>query len=79
MINDYIAVDVETTGLNPAKDKLLEIGAVKVCKGEICETYGTLVDAGIPVCGFARLRGNLETLFMQITDKDEKVVLIHEG
>jgi ABC-2 type transport system ATP-binding protein len=38
-----------------------------------------LVDAGIPVCGFARLRGNLETLFMQITDKDEKVVLIHEG
>ena len=38
-----------------------------------------LVDAGIPVCGFARLRGNLEALFMQITDKDEKVVLIHEG
>lgn len=49
MVNDYIAVDVETTGLNPAKDKLLEIGAVKVCGGEICETYGTLVDAGIPV------------------------------
>lgn len=38
-----------------------------------------LVDAEVPVCGFFRLRGNLETLFMQITDKDEKVVLVHEG
>lgn len=38
-----------------------------------------LVDAEIPVCGFARVRGDLETLFMQITEKDEKVVLIHEG
>ena len=33
----------------------------------------------IPVCGFARVRGDLETLFMQITEKNEKVVLIHEG
>ena len=33
MINDYVAVDVETTGLNPARDKLLEIGAVKICAG----------------------------------------------
>ncbi len=38
-----------------------------------------LVDAEIPVCGFSRVRGDLETLFMQITEKDEKVVLIHEG
>lgn len=38
-----------------------------------------LVDAEIPVCGFARVRGDLETLFMQITEKNEKVVLIHEG
>lgn len=49
MVNDYVAVDVETTGLNPARDKLLEIGAVKVCGGEICGTYGTLVDAGVSV------------------------------
>lgn len=49
MINDYIALDVETTGLNPARDKLLEIGAVKVQGGEICEVFETLVDAGVPV------------------------------
>lgn len=49
MVNDYIAVDVETTGLNPARDKLLEIGAVRVREGRACEQFETLVDAGIPV------------------------------
>lgn len=49
MIYDYIALDVETTGLDPAKDKLLEIGAAKIQDGKICETYGTLIDTGMPV------------------------------
>lgn len=38
-----------------------------------------LVDAEVLVCGFYRVRGDLETLFMQITEKEEKAVLIHEG
>ncbi len=38
-----------------------------------------LVDAGVKVYGFVRERGNLESVFMQITDhSDEEVVLIHE-
>ena len=38
-----------------------------------------LVDAGVNVYGFVRERGNLESVFMQITDhSDEEVVLIHE-
>ena len=49
MINEYIALDVETTGLNPARDKLLEIGAVRVQNGVICATYVTLVDGGTEV------------------------------
>jgi len=49
MIYDYIALDVETTGLNPAKDKLLEIGAARIIDGEVSETYSVLIDTGIPV------------------------------
>lgn len=49
MTKDYIALDVETTGLDPAKDRLLEIGAVKVLNGTVCETYSTLIDTKIPV------------------------------
>ncbi len=49
MISDYIALDLETTGTNPAKDKVLEIGAARVLGGQVRETYGTLVDAGVAV------------------------------
>lgn len=38
-----------------------------------------LIDAGVLVCGFVRERGNLESVFMQITNHEEEVVLIHEG
>ena len=30
MVDEYVAVDVETTGLSPERDRLLEIGAVLV-------------------------------------------------
>ena len=38
-----------------------------------------LVEAGVNVYGFVRERGNLESVFMQITDHSgEEVVLLHE-
>ena len=46
MIDTYIALDLETTGLSPAADRILEIGAVKVVHGQIEETYETLVNPG---------------------------------
>lgn len=49
MIYDYIVLDVETTGLNPARDKLLEIGAVKICRGKPEGIYNALIDTGAPV------------------------------
>ena len=32
--DSYVVWDLETTGLNPQKDKILEIGAIKVVNGE---------------------------------------------
>lgn len=49
MIDDYIVLDVETTGLSPQKDKILEIGAAKVYKGSVHATYQTLINTGYPV------------------------------
>ena len=49
MINTYIALDLETTGLNPASDRILEIGAVKVIDGQIVGTYETLVNPGLKI------------------------------
>lgn len=44
MMNSYVAVDLETTGLNPKTDKITEIGAVKVVDGQVTAQLHTLVD-----------------------------------
>ena len=43
MIDDYICLDLETTGLNPKTDKIIEIGAVKVRNGIIIDSFETFV------------------------------------
>lgn len=43
---DYVAMDLETTGLNPRLDKIIEIGAVKVRNAEIVDTFCTYVNPG---------------------------------
>ena len=41
MLRSYIAFDIETTGLNPMENEIIEIGALKVREGRVCGTvYG---------------------------------------
>jgi DNA polymerase-3 subunit epsilon len=42
-IDDYVVVDLETTGLDPHYDEIIEIGALKVKGGLIVDQYNTLV------------------------------------
>lgn len=46
MIHSYISIDLETTGLNPRRDRITEIGAIKVIDGAVTETFSTLVNPG---------------------------------
>ncbi|KAB8141266.1 DNA polymerase III subunit epsilon [Chloroflexia bacterium SDU3-3] len=39
----YVALDVETTGLDPANDEIIEVAAVKFNGDEVLETYQQLV------------------------------------
>lgn len=43
MMDSYICVDLEMTGLNLKTDKIIEIGAVKVIEGKVEGRYHTLV------------------------------------
>lgn len=45
-LRDYVCVDLETTGLNPKSDKIIEIGAVRVAGGQVEETFSALVYPG---------------------------------
>ena len=48
-LNEYIAFDLETTGLNPQKDCITEIAACRFIKGEIQDQYTTLINPGVKV------------------------------
>ena len=47
MTNSYISIDLETTGLNPKLDKIIEIGGVKVLDGKVTDTFSTFVNPGM--------------------------------
>ncbi|MCL6477794.1 MAG: DNA polymerase III subunit epsilon [Peptococcaceae bacterium] len=46
MFTGFVALDLETTGLDPELDSIIEVGMVKVRDGEIIDTFHTLVDPG---------------------------------
>src|SRR3990172_6010938 len=48
----FAALDLETTGLDPDRDTILEIGAVKFKGNRIEGEYSTLVNPGRPISPF---------------------------
>ena len=43
-MENYVALDLETTGLSPKNDRILEIGAVKIEEGRETGRIATLID-----------------------------------
>lgn len=46
---DYVALDLETTGLSPRDDMIIEIGAVKFIGGQRKECFSSFVNPGIHI------------------------------
>lgn len=44
MTNSYVVLDLETTGLSPCEDKIIEIAAIKCINGEIVDRLETLIN-----------------------------------
>jgi DNA polymerase-3 subunit epsilon/ATP-dependent DNA helicase DinG len=49
MRGELVAIDLETTGLDPANDAIIELAAVRMIDGQITETYQQLVDPGVTI------------------------------
>jgi DNA polymerase-3 subunit epsilon len=55
---ELVVFDLETTGLSARRDRMCEIGAVRVCALAVDETFETLVDPGVTLpAGVVALTG----------------------
>ena len=45
----FVVFDIETTGFSPSKNKIIEIGAVKVENGEITGRFSEFVNPDVPI------------------------------
>lgn len=61
-LENFVCVDLETTGLNPKTDRIIEIGMVKVREGKIVEQFSSLINP----------RQQLEERIEQITGITQK-------
>jgi DNA polymerase-3 subunit epsilon/ATP-dependent DNA helicase DinG len=58
MRGEFVAVDLETTGLDPVRDAIIEIGAARFVDGQLTEEFSTFVDPARPIPEFiSRLTG----------------------
>ncbi len=46
---DFVVFDIETTGFSPVENRIIEIGAVKVCSGEIVDRFSAFVNPEVPI------------------------------
>ena len=48
-LDEYISFDLETTGLDPNNDRIIEISACRFVKGEFSEEFTTLINPEISI------------------------------
>lgn len=49
MRGDLVAIDLESTGLDPMNDAIIEVGIARMRDGEIIDEYSTMVNPGRPI------------------------------
>ena len=47
--DSFVVFDIETTGFSPEKNRIIEIGAVKVVNGVITDKFSTFVNPDVPI------------------------------
>ena len=52
VLNEFIAIDVETTGLKPSSQRIIEIALYRYRQGKLAERYETLLNPGREIPAF---------------------------
>lgn len=74
MLNEYVVLDLEMTGLSAKTDQIIEIGAIKIKDNKIVERFGGLVNPSCKVpTRVVELTGITDEMVQQGMDKDEAI------
>ncbi len=69
----FIAFDVETTGLNPSQDRIVELGAVFFEEGEPRKRFQTLVNPGVQIDDAVSAINNITNDMLKAAPKEVDV------
>jgi DNA polymerase-3 subunit epsilon len=71
--NTFTLVDVETTGGSPYYDRVIEVGIIRVVRGEVKQTLSTLINPGVSIPGFITGITGIRDAHVKKAPKFEKV------
>lgn len=64
---DYVVLDIETNGLDPTKDEIIEIACLKVLNQEVTDQYEALIRQTIPIpVDIAKMTGIDDNLLLRL-------------
>ncbi len=74
MINEYVVLDLEMTGLSAKTDQIIEIGAVKIKNNEVVDTMERLVNPNCKIpTRVSELTGITDEMLEAGQEKDEAI------
>ena len=73
-LQDFTVVDLETTGLDPRYDEIIEAAALRCRSGEIVESFNSLVKPKEPISGFISDLTGITNEMLSAADPIEKVL-----
>ena len=66
--------DVETTGLNPKEERIIELGAVLFENGQAVQKFNTLVNAEVEVSEFISNLTHITNEMLENQPREEKAI-----
>lgn len=72
LYNEYVVLDLETTGLHREYDKIIEIGALKITNGEVYEQFHSFINPGLKIpARITEINGITDAMVKDAPSKEE--------